>query len=104
MLNIQAYGLIQCHRGAAYPPSVIVTMQQRMLRSQYPVAAFLLLMAFFLRAKIAKLKRQTECEGGHILILPSDISKEGGGLSARTLGKSSSGKGSEKILNEARKE
>jgi len=35
------------------------------------------------------LKRQAEREGGHILILPSDNSKEAGGLSSRTLDLSS---------------
>ena len=38
------------------------------------------------------LKRQAEREGGHILILPSDNSKEAGGLSSRTLDLSSAGK------------
>ena len=46
------------------------------------------------------LKRQAEREGGHILILPSDPSEEGGGLSARTLGLSSAGKDSENIFSD----
>lgn len=46
------------------------------------------------------LKRQAEREGGHILILPSDNSKEAGGLSSRTLDLSSIGKGSDLFGNE----
>lgn len=38
------------------------------------------------------LKRQAEREGGHILILPSENSKEAGGLSSRTHDLSSAGK------------
>ena len=46
------------------------------------------------------LKRQAEREGGHILILPSDNSKEAGGLSSRTLDLSSIVKGSDLFGNE----
>ena len=49
------------------------------------------------------LKRQAEREGGHILILPSDNSKEAGGLSSRTLDLSSIVKGSDLFGNEQRK-
>ena len=45
------------------------------------------------------LKRQAEREGGHILILPSDNSKEAGGLSSRTLDLSSIGKGTDLFGN-----
>ena len=46
------------------------------------------------------LKRQAEREGGRILILPSDNSKEAGGLSSRTLDLSSKCKGSDLFGNE----
>ena len=49
---------------------------------------------------LEQIKRQAESEGGLILILPSEKSEEAGGLSSRTLGLSSEGKGSEKISDE----
>jgi len=43
-------------------------------------------------------KRQAEREGGHILILPSEVTEEAGGLSSRTLGLSYEGKDTEYSL------
>jgi len=54
-------------------------------------------------AALETLKRQAEREGGRILILPSEGSKEAGGLSSRTLDSSSDGKGMNNFGNDQRK-
>ena len=41
---------------------------------------------------LEKLKRQAQREGGHILILPSEVTEEAGGLSSLTLDLPSEGK------------
>ena len=55
---------------------------------------------YYLRDEsLETMKRQAEREGGLILILPSEVSEEAGGLSSRTPSLSSEGKGTESDAN-----